>query len=93
MPHVIPGYGVPKNNRPQWYVGYTTFQNGVRHMALASQTGGGFAYKKSVNGNFRPVFIAHTGPTTSLTGGGLVPPNMPWLTQLFGNPNGGNIGS
>lgn len=87
--HDMSGYGHPSKNRPQWYAGYLVFQNGVPMLKRSSLTGGGVIYPKDWTGNFQPVVVVHTSPTTSLTGPGSVPSRFPFLTSLFGGKGNG----
>lgn len=86
------GYGLPARNRPQWYVGYLTFQDGNPRLKRSSLTGSGFVYNRDVTGKFQPVIVLQTSRTSSLTGSGLVPSRFPFLTNLLRNPSGNNTG-
>ena len=87
------GYGTPARLRPEWYAGYLTFQNGDPRQRRGSLTGGGFEYRKDARGTFLPVVVLQTSATQSLTGGGLMPANLPALLALMSNPSGANSGS
>lgn len=87
------GYGHPSRNRPQWYVGYMTFQAGVPQLKRSSLTGGGQLYLHDNPGRFQPVIVLHTSATVSNVGGGILPTQMPFLQRLFANPSGANSGS
>lgn len=87
------GYGVPARIGPEWQVGYLLFQNGMAHLKRSSMTGGGQIYARDYVGNFQPVIVLHSGPTTPLLGGGILPSQMPYLTSLYSNPSGANTGS
>jgi hypothetical protein len=87
------GYGHPSKNRPQWYVGYMTFQAGIPALKRSSLTGSGQIYARDYPGKFPPVIVLQTSPTVSTTGGGILPQQMPFLQRLFANPSGQNTGS
>lgn len=87
------GYGHPSRNAPQWYVGYLTYRAGLTHSRTTSLTGSGFMYRRDNLGTFQPVVIAHSGPTNSLTGSGILPRRMPSIAQLLVNPSGSNSGA
>jgi len=93
LPYYMHGYGHPSRNRPQWYVGYMTFQAGIPWLPKQSLTGGGFLYNHDNPGAFQPVIVLQTSRTQSLTGAGFLPAQMPYLTRLLANPSGANSGS
>jgi hypothetical protein len=90
---LITGYSVPSRNTPLWEPAYLVYKGGLPSLPRHSLTGGGDIYPKDWTGRFQPVIYVHVGPTTSLSGGGLVPQNFPFLQRLGLNPNGNNTGS
>ncbi len=79
-----PGYGIATKVRPEWLVGYLTFQGGIPRQRMGSLTGGGQAVANLGGPPGPPVIVPNTSILTSIAGGGMLPARPFFAAPLAG---------
>lgn len=86
----------PEYYRPVWHVEHLVYQGGVPMLKRSSMTGGGFIPHKpgqiglATRGREAPSWQPYATPVSSMSGSGLTPSRVNFLTRLFGGRQGYN---